>query len=76
MNTQCLLNYNIFNKSAYKINNINTCYQLNRSKESISFVIDHISARCIIIFKQKYKIDFTQNDTFYNILKFDAINKN
>ena len=68
-------------EGAYEVNNINAIIQqkLNARtegsipNESIKLVIDQRSARCKIFLKQGYKIDFTYNDTFRDILGFDAV---
>ena len=60
-------------EGAYEVNNINAIIQQKIPNESIKLVIDQGSARCKIFFKQGYKIDFTHNDTFRDILGFDAV---
>ena len=62
-----------FTKGAYKVNNINAIIQQKVPNESIKLVVDQDSARCKIFLKQGYKIDFTRNDTFRDILGFDAV---
>ena len=52
---------------------INTNFQLKISNESIKLVIDQGSARCKFFLKRGYKIDFVCNDTFRDILGFDAV---
>ena len=41
--------------------------------ESIKLIVDQGTGRCRIFLKQGYKIDFTRNDTFRDILGFDAM---
>ena len=62
-----------FTEGAYKVNHINAIIQQKVPNESIKLVIDQGSARCKIVLKQGYKIDFTGNDTFRDILGFDAV---
>ena len=60
-------------EGAYEIRDINANLQLKIQNECIKLVIDQGSARCKIFLKQGYKIDFTHNDTFRDILGFDAV---
>ena len=60
-------------KVAYEVNNINTDLQLKIPNDSIKLVLDQGSARCKYLLKQGYKIDFTRNDTFRDIIGFDAV---
>ena len=60
-------------EGAYEIRDINAIIIQTIPNESIKLVIDQGSARCKIFFKQGYKIDFTHNDTFRDILGFDAV---
>ena len=62
-----------FTEGAYEINHINAIIQQKVSNESIKLVVDQGSARCKIFLKQEYKIDFTHNDTFRDIVGFDAV---
>ena len=62
-----------FTEVAYKVNNINAFIQQKIPNESIKLVVDQGSARCNTFVKQKYKIDFTRNNTFRDILGFDAV---
>ena len=41
--------------------------------KSIKLVVDQGTGRCRIFLKHGYKIDFTHNDTFRDILGFDAV---
>ena len=60
-------------EGAYEVNHINAIIQQKVLNESIKLVVDQGSARCKIFLKQGYKCDFTHNDTFRDILDFDAI---
>ena len=62
-----------FTEGAYEVNHINANIQQKVPNESIILVVDQGSARCKILLKQGYKIDFTRNDTFRDILGFDAV---
>ena len=62
-----------FTEGAYEVNHINAIIQQKVSNESIKLVVDQGSARCKIVLNQEYKIDFTRNDTFRDILGFDAV---
>ena len=41
--------------------------------KSIKLIVDQGTGRCKIFLKQGYKIDFTHNDTFRDILGFDEV---
>ena len=60
-------------EGAYEIKDINAILQHRIPKKSIKLVVDQDSAKCKIFLKQGYKIDFSHNDTFKNILGFDAV---
>ena len=62
-----------FTEGAYKIWDINVNLQLKLPNESIKLIVDQGTGRCRIFLKQGYKIDFTHNDTFRDILGFDAV---
>ena len=62
-----------FSDSAYEVNNINRNLQLKITNEFIKLVINQVSAKCKIFLKQGYKIDFTRNDTFKDILNFEVV---
>ena len=62
-----------FTEGAYKVNHIIAIIQQKVPNESIKLVVDQVSARCKIFLKQGYKFDFTHNDTFKDILGFDAV---
>ena len=62
-----------FTEGAYEVNHINAIIQQKVPNKSIKLVVDQGSARCKIFLKQGYKIDFTRNDTFIDILGFDAV---
>ena len=62
-----------FTEGANEVNNINAIIQRKIPNESIKLVIDQESAKCKIFIKQRYKIDFTRNDTFRDILEYDAV---
>ena len=62
-----------FTEGAYEVNHINAIIQQKVPNESIKLVVDIGSAWCKIFLKQGYKIDFTHNDTFRDILGFDAV---
>ena len=61
--------------SAYKVKYINAIFQHKIQHESIKLVVNQGFVRCKIVLKQEYKIDFTHNDTFTNILGFYAVIK-
>ena len=61
-------------EGAYEVNHINAIIQQKVPNESIKLVVDQGSARCKIFLKQGYKIDFTHNDTFGDILGFGSSN--
>ena len=62
-----------FTEGAYEIRNINANLQLKLPNESIKLIVYQDTIRCRIFLKQGYKIDFTHNDTFRDILGFDAV---
>ena len=62
-----------FTEGAYKVNHINSIIQQEVPNESIKLVVDQGSAKCKIFLQQGYKIDYTRNDTFRDILGFDAV---
>ena len=62
-----------FTVYAYEVNNINAIIQQKVPNESIKLVVDQGSAKYKIFLKQGYKIDFTNNDSFKDILGFDAV---
>ena len=62
-----------FIEGAYEVKDINANLQLKIPNESIKLVVDQGSAKCKIFLKQGYKIDFTGNDTFKDILGFDSV---
>ena len=62
-----------FIEGAYEVKDINANLQFKIPHESIKLVLDQGTERCIIVLKQGYKIDFTHNDTFRDILGFDAV---
>ena len=62
-----------FTEGAYEIRDINTNLQFKIPNESIKLIVDQGTGRCKIFLKQGYKIDFTHNDTFRNILGFDGV---
>ena len=62
-----------FTESAYDVNYINAIIQQKVLNESIKLVVDQGSARCKIFLKQGYKIDFTNSDTFSDILGIDTV---
>ena len=57
----------------YKVKDINAILQHKIPNESIRLVGDQGSARCKTFIKQGYKINFTLNNTFRDILGFDAV---
>ena len=63
----------IFTEASYEVKDINANLQLKIPNESIKLIVDQGSGRCRIILKQGYKIDFTHNDKFRDILGFDAV---
>ena len=70
-----------FTEGAYEVKDINVNLQLkltNKSNESgldspIELIVDQGTGRCWIFLKQGYKINFTNDDTFRDILGFDAV---
>ena len=62
-----------FTENAYEVNHINAIIQQKTPNESIKLIIDQGSARCKIFLKQGYKIDLTRNDTFRDIIGFNAV---
>ena len=62
-----------FIENSYEVKDINANLQLKILYEFIKLVVDQGTGRCKIILKQEYKIDFTHNDTFRDILGFDAV---
>ena len=66
-----------FTEGAYEIKHINEIIQdriidsNNPSNIPIQIKVNHGSGRCEITLKPGYKIDFTKDDTFRNILGFD-----
>ena len=62
-----------FTKGAYKVKDINVNLQLKLPNESIKLIVDQGTGRYKIFLKQGYKIDFTHDDTFRDILGFDAV---
>ena len=62
-----------FIEGAYEIRVINANLQLKIPNESIKLVVNPGTGRCRIFLKQGYKVDFTHNDTFRDILGFDAV---
>ena len=70
-----------FTECAYEVKDINVNLQIklpNKSNETkldspIKLIVDQGTGRCRIILKQGYKIEFTRNDTFRDILGFDAM---
>ena len=72
------LKYNIlqtltFTKGAYEVKDININLQLKLPNELIILIVNQGTSRCRIFLKQGYKIDFTHDDTFRDILGFDAV---
>ena len=68
-----MLNTLTFTENAYEVKDININLQLKLPNESIKLIVDKSTGRCRIFLKQGYTIDFTHNDTFIDILGFDAI---
>ena len=68
-----ILKTQTFIKGAYEVKDSNANLQLKMPNESIKLVVDQGTGRCWIVLKQGNKIDFTHNDTFNDILGFDAV---
>ena len=62
-----------FTEGSYEVKDINAIIQQKVPNESIKLVVDQGSARCKMFLKQGYKVDFTNNDSFKDILGFDAV---
>ena len=62
-----------FTDSAYEVKDINANIQFKVPNESIKLIVDQGSGRCKVFLKQGYKIDFTKEDSFRDILGFDAV---
>ena len=62
-----------FTEGAYEVKDINVNLQLKLPNESIKLIVDQGTGRCRIFLKQRYKIDFTNDDTFRDIFGFDAV---
>ena len=60
-------------EGAYEVKDINAILQQRNPNESIRLVVEQGSARCKIFLKQGYKIDFTHNDIFRDILGFGSV---
>ena len=63
----------IFTEGAYEVKDINVNLQLKLPNESIKLIVDQGTGRCRIFLKQGYKIDFTHDDTFRDILRYFAM---
>ena len=70
-----------FTEEAYEIEDLNAHLQMKLNPghntvladECFKFMIDKGSGRCKIFLTQGYKIDFTKEDTFRNILGIDSV---
>ena len=62
-----------FTEGAYEVQDINVHIQFKVPHESIKLIVDQGSRRCKVFLKQGYKIDFTKEDSFKDILRFDAV---
>ena len=60
-------------EGAYEVIHIDAIVQKKVPNESIKLVVYKGSAKCKNFLKQGYKIDFTRNDTFRELLGFDAV---
>ena len=68
-----ILKTSTFTEGAYESKDINVNLQLKLPNESIELIVDQGTGRCRICFKNGYKIDFTHDHTFRDILGFDAV---
>ena len=62
-----------FTEGACEDKNINVNLQLNLPNKLIKLIVDKGTGRCKIFLKQGYKIYFTHNDLFRNIIGFDEV---
>ena len=62
-----------FTEGAYEVKDINAQIQLTVPNEAIRLIVDQGSWRCKIFFKPGYRIDFRLENTFRDLLGFDAV---
>ena len=64
----------IYTENAYEVKDINVNLQLKLPNESIKLIVDQGTGRCrIFVYNKEIKLIFTHDDTFRDILGFDAV---
>ena len=62
-----------FTEGAYEVKDINAHIQFKVLNQSIKLIVDQGSGRCKVFLQQRYQIEFTEENTFRDILGFDEV---